>query len=596
MEQDQRLTPLPKSLEVRNAPSEYPAGYSSYYDDDTGEGRRTVQQYLNIIYKRLPIILALTLLATAAAAFYMYRQPSLYQATTRMIIEPRKPKVQSKDTININFGDDINYYNTQLQLLQSTDLMKEVVIRLGLYRDPSLQTGGDKGLIASLRSMFSSDKASQSDPNALPVIGDVPAEGDAAQTVQLTPEEKLRVESYATRLAGGLDVEQQERTNIVNVNVRSENPQLSAKVADKVADVFMQQDIEREMQGSKNAYNDLSKSIEELKKTISDQEADMMAYMREHVLPLADKGSELSASRLQGLSETWMKSMDGRRQIEARYNTAIQASSRGEGASIPDLNESKIYQDTVRLNTERKAKLQDRIADIDKQIKDAEAEKAELLVKYTPEYFKVKQVDERVGALQTTKEQTEKEVSAIIEKDQNKIEKDAIAGALTSLRSQLDAARRQESQAQAAYEQEAARANVQGQAETRLTTLKREIETNRNLLDTYTQRQKEQELAIESGRPDNIKIAANAVADPTPVSAAAWTEHLRRLPGLAIRGHRSGVPAGLSRRLGKILGRHRAAPRPADAGSYSALLRLREEASGWLPRMATAMESEPPPG
>ena len=518
MEQDQRLTPLPKSLEVRTAPMEYPAGYPAYYEDEVGEGRRTVQQYLNVIYKRLPIILALTLLATAAAAIYMYRQPSLYQATTKMIIEPRKPKVQSKDTININFGDDINYYNTQLQLLQSTDLMKEVVIQLGLYRDPSLQAGGSKGLLASLRSMFSSDKASQSDPNALPVLADVPSGGDATQTVQLAPEEKLRVESYATRLAGGLDVEQQERTNIVNVSVRSENPQLSAKVADKVAEVFMQQDIEREMQGSKSAYNDLSKSIEELKKTISDQEADLMAYMRSSNLPLQDKGQELSASRLQGLSESWMKSLENRRQIEARYNTALQASSRGEGANIPDLIESKIYQDTVRLNTERKAKLQDRIADIDKQIKDAEAEKAELLVKYTPEYFKVKQVDERVAALQTTKEQTEKEVTAIIEKDQKKIEQDAITGALTSLRSQLDAARRQEGQAQAAYEQEAARANVQGQAETRLTTLKREIETNRNLLDTYTQRQKEQELAIESGRPDNIKIAANAVADPTPVS------------------------------------------------------------------------------
>src|SRR4029079_18569069 len=124
------------------------------------------------------------------------------------------------------------------------------------------------GVLASLRSMFSSDKASASDPNALPVLADVPAGDAAQQTVQLAPEEKLRVESYATRLAGGLDVEQQERTNIVNVSVRSENPQLSAKVADKVADVFMQQDIEREMQGSKNAYNDLSKSIEELKKTI----------------------------------------------------------------------------------------------------------------------------------------------------------------------------------------------------------------------------------------------------------------------------------------------------------------------------------------
>jgi succinoglycan biosynthesis transport protein ExoP len=88
---------------------------------------------------------------------------------------------------------------------------------------------------------------------------------------------------------------------------------------------------------------------------------------------------------------------------------------------------------------------------------------------------------------------------------------------LVGLKSQLDAAQKREGQLLASYEQESSLANVQGQAQTRLTTLKREIETNRNLLDTYTQRQKEQELAIASGRPDNIKISNYAVTPSSPV-------------------------------------------------------------------------------
>jgi polysaccharide biosynthesis transport protein len=515
MEQDQRLTPLPKALEVKAPTHEYPTGYPAFYDDEVGEGRRSLQQYFNVVYKRLPIILAITLLITAAAAFYMYRQPSIYQATTQIIIEPRKPKVQSKESININFGNDANYYNTQLTLLKNPDLLKEVVVQLGLYREPNLFGSGGSGL--SLRSVFSSEKETAAPADTLPVLTDVASGPEAPPKVQLTPEEKARVEDYALRLLGGLEVEPRERTNLVNLNVTTPNPELSARVADKVATVFIDQDAERELSGAVQARDDLAKSIEELKNNINGQEAELMNLMRDSNLPLQDKGTELAASRLQGLSETWMKSMETRRQIEARYNTAVQANARGEGANIPDLYENKIYQDTVRLNTERKAKLQDRIADIDKQIKEAEAEKAELLVKYTPEYFKVKQVDERIGSLQATKSKTEKEVSEIIDKDQKKIERDAIGGALVSLRSQLDASRRQEGQAQAAYDQESARANIQGQAQTRLTTLKREIETNRNLLDTYTQRQKEQELAIASGRPENIKIAAAAVAPGGPV-------------------------------------------------------------------------------
>jgi len=517
MQNDQRLTPLPHTTtEIQAGPSEYPPGYSAFYDEDF-EGKRSIRQYVNIIYKRLPIILALALVSTAAAALYMYRQPSVYQATTEMVVEPPKPKVTSKDSININFGYDANYTNTQLQLLQSPDLMNRVVIRLGLYRDPDALSEQNRGIFASVKSIFSGNKNAASNSNTLPVVANVPGEQDDQPKVILTPEEEARANSYTAQLAGGLTVVPVERTNIVDISIRSENPALAARVADGVAETFKEEDAARQSAGAKQALEDLKKSIDSLSETIRNQETELMAQMRDANLPLGEKGGDLNASRLQTMSETWLKAMDSRRQLEARYTAAVQANSRGEGMNIPDISESKMVQDAIRLNTERKGKLQDTIRDIEKQIKEAEAEKAELLVKYTPEYFKVKQVDERIASLNTAKDQTEKEVSSIIDKDEKKIRADAISGAIVNLRSQLDAASRQEAQAQAAYEQEAARANVQGQAMTLLTTKKREIDTNRNLLDTYIQRQKEQELALTSDSPNNIQISSKAVAPTTPV-------------------------------------------------------------------------------
>lgn len=515
MDEDQRLTPLPRTTELKEV-GEYPPTYPSYYDDEAIEGRRSIKQYIDVIYKRLPLILALAILVTAASAFYMYRLPSEYQATTEMLIEPRKPKVTSKDSININFGNDVNYYNTQLKLLQNADLMKSVVVELGLYRSPNLFDDQDRGLGATIRSIFSSEKSNAERANALPVISDIPNRS-APEKIILSPEEEARAQSYASRLLGGLSVEQRERTNLVNVSVRTTDPVLAAKVADKVAELFKQQDADRETQGAKQAKDDLAKSIEELKDNIAAQEVDLISFMKESDLPLQEKGQDLSASRLQGMSETWLKTMESRRQLEGRYNAALQADNRGEGMNIPDLYENKIFQDTMRLNTERKAKLQDQIRDIEKQIQQAEVEKAELLVKYTPEYSEVEKKEKRISSLKETKERTEKEVSQIIERDQKKIEKDAVGGALVSLKSQLDSKRREEAQALAAYEKEASLANVQGVAQTKLTTLKRGIETNRNLLDTYTQRLKEQELAIANSSPDNIKIAANAFAPTNPI-------------------------------------------------------------------------------
>lgn len=518
MEKDQRLTPLPNTVaaDLQTTNQDYPAAYAPFYDDETFDEKRSIRQYFHIVYKRLPIILALTILTTAAAAFYMYRQSSIYEASTEIIIEPRKPRAQSKE-ININFNNDINYNNTQLQLLKNPDLMRDVMIELGLHRQPNLFANQNKGMLATFRSIFSSEKPAEPKTSSLPVLSE-----NAESTVQdgqivLTPDEKALAAQYAGTFLNGLRVEPRERTNLVTLSVTSTNPELAAKVANKVAETFIKQDEERELQGTKQAVAELSKSIDQLKGTIAEQELQLINLLRSSNLPLQDKGGELRNNVLTTVYGQYQEARNERLKIEARYNTAVAANNRGEGANIPDLTESKIYQDTKRLSIERKAKLQDQIREIDKQIQQTETEKAELLVKYTPEYFKVKQAEEKILSLKATKDKTEKEVTQIIDRDDKKLEKDAVSGALVALRSQLESAQKREAQLYNSYMSEEAKANIEGQAETQLTTLKRGIETNRNLLDTYTQRQKEQELALSSIRPDNIKITSQASTPTYPI-------------------------------------------------------------------------------
>ena len=509
MEQDQRLTPLPRVTDIQANQSDYPASYNGFYEDESMASRRSIKQYYNVVYTRLPLVLAIAVIVTAAAAFYSFRLPSIFQATTGLIIEPRSKPVTQKDAININFGGDQNYYNTQLLLLQSPELMKKVVLALNLHHEANLFGEENKGIMASIRSMFGGEQKSVTD-NSLPVVNELAPKQEGEQKLQLTPEEDARAKKYASNLLDGVKVDQTEGTSLVSIRVQTQNQQLAPKFSDKIAEIFIDENAKRELEGSQNAYDELSKSIDELRATIGQQENKLTDYMRSSNLPLADKGVDLAATRLQTISSQWLTASDDRRKLEARYNAAVSASARGEGKNIPDLFENKVYQDTVRLNTERRAKLQDQIRDIDKQISLAETEKAELLVKYTPEYSRVKQIEERISTLTRDRSQTETEVTQTIDRDQKKIDKDAVSGALVGLRSQLEAAVRRENQLLGAYEQESATANTQGQAATTLTTLKRELETNRGLLDTYTQRQKEQELAITGGRPNNIKVSSRA--------------------------------------------------------------------------------------
>lgn len=508
MEQDQRLTPLPKGVSLTPAvPANYPPAYSSYFDDESLEGKVSIRQYLNVVYKRLPLIIALAILVTAAAALYMYAQPNVYQSNAQIIIEPRRPKVTSKDSININFGGDANYMQTQLLLLQGLDLKKAAIIDLGLHRQPGLLEKDSRGVGDILRSIFASEKKPETDSTTLAVITET-GESNGDQPAQLTADEEAAATKIANKFT--VTVDQVDRTNIVNLSVRSEYPDLAPKVALAMAKEFRQNDADREMAGARKAVEDLGSSIEELRKTIDNQDLELIASMKNQDLSLAEKGQDLAASRLGTMSATYIKTMEERRNLEGRYNTALAANARGEGSSIPELNASPIYQDAVRQSTERKAKLQDDIRAIDKQIQAAETERAELLVKYTEEYPDVKKMDERIAALKASKVSMDKDVTKLIEEGKKAVDKDAVNGALVSLKAQLDSKRREEGQALAAYEQEYAKANVQGQAVTRLTTLKRQIETNRTLLDTYIQRQQEQNLAIANTAPDNIKIPAEA--------------------------------------------------------------------------------------
>lgn len=510
MIKDERLLPLPKTTDLQVSNTDVSANYSPFNDDENFDERRSLREYFNVVYKRLPLILALTILVTAVSAFYMYRQPSQYQAATVMIIEPRKPKPQTKDAININFGNDLNYYSTQLQLLQNADLMGDVVRRLELYKNPNLLNNENKGIGLLFRSYFSSEKDAPVKESTLPVLPQNTDQNKAIEQIPLTAEEKILVDRYAGILLGGLSVAPVDKTNLVSINVQSTNPELAAKVSDKVAEIFIEQDIKRETEGAKKNLESLTESIEELENTIASQEQEYIRYVQSSGLALQEQGNELRANNLTTLTQQWMSAKDDRLKLEARYNTAVQANNRGEGINIPDITDSKVFQDMNRLNIERRAKLQDRIREIDKDIQQAETEKAELLAKYTSEYVKVKQLEEKIASLKLGRDRTEQEVSQIIDRDQKKLESDAVSGALVGLKAQLDSARDREKKLFDAVGNETSISNVQGQAEFRLTSLKSEITNNRNLLDSYKQGQKQQELAISSSRPDNLKISTKA--------------------------------------------------------------------------------------
>ncbi|MFL6374932.1 MAG: GumC family protein [Pyrinomonadaceae bacterium] len=498
MENDQRLTPLPVAAhDLQTSAIDVSLPYVGSYDDSL-DSKRSLRQYFNVIYKRLPLIIACTVVITAAAALYSYRQPSIYEARTELIINARKAPQTQKESININFGDDQKYYNTELQLLQNEDLMKRVVISLGLQRDANLLNDRNRGIVAGVKSLFGSSPKPTNIDDQLPVIVGEQTEGDKKQA-QLSPEENARAEAYAAVLLGNIKVEQVERTNIVNIAIQNENPVICAKVADKVAELFIAEDVERETSGAQKAYEDLNKSIDDLKGTILQQENEYVNMMTSSHLPLIDKGSELRASNLQALLTQWRDAQNEVAKVQTLYTAALRAKGNGDMIAVVD---NKAIQDARNQSLQR-------LQDINGKINSLKQEREKLLVKYTPEFKSVKEMDAQIAELEKQRDQIQREGQT----RQTSAEGEVIA----SLKANLSAAQEREARQRTLFDQASAQANSEGVAETKITGLKREIESNRSLLDTYIQRQKEQELALASGRPDNIQIQNHAMTPTEPV-------------------------------------------------------------------------------
>src|SRR5918911_876149 len=132
--QDNRLVPvagLDRGLDrpLTDVMQNKPYGYAT----ESG----TVKDYLFVILKRKWLILSLVLVVTSLVAVQMFRQPSIYEAEATIRIEQRTQNVlQTKDFV-LNAQPDANFWGTQIKLLQSPALARQVALSLDLQHNPS---------------------------------------------------------------------------------------------------------------------------------------------------------------------------------------------------------------------------------------------------------------------------------------------------------------------------------------------------------------------------------------------------------------------------------------------------------------------------
>jgi uncharacterized protein involved in exopolysaccharide biosynthesis len=138
--QDNRLMPVPAVDRAMDRPLTDLTQVKSY--GPAANEPTQLRDYLFIILKRKWLILSLCLVVTSLVAVQMFRQPSIYEAEATIRIEQRKNNVLQTDKFIIGGQPDPNFWGTQLKLLESPALARQVVLTLDLQHNPDFAGSG----------------------------------------------------------------------------------------------------------------------------------------------------------------------------------------------------------------------------------------------------------------------------------------------------------------------------------------------------------------------------------------------------------------------------------------------------------------------
>jgi succinoglycan biosynthesis transport protein ExoP len=482
MSQDNRLlpltpaAPLDRPLRELAQPTQVTGSYS--LPEPTH-----LRDYLSVVLKRKWLILSLVTVVTTLVAIQMYRMPSQYEAETTIQIEQKsRSLIRTKDVV-VNAGTDPAYWNTQLKLLENPSLHRQVILRLGLQNNPAFLGGQARAsLFTTLRRALSRSKAATDETKTEDAGLPVANESAPGEDMALTPEQLRQLEPYEDTLAANLTVDPVERTNLVIIRFRHNVPELARQVSETLAQVFIENDRERETIGTKAAKEATAKQINELQEQVAALEKQRTDEIMRSGLPIKPdmKGVNEPGERVAMLSVELLTAENEVKKRQAEYDAAQQARAAADIFSIPAVQEDKQVQ-----------ALQLKLADLNEK-------RAALLEQYTPEWPEVKKIESQITQTQAA---------------QNRVANAIVTG----LSAQLDAAKKRAAGLQGAYNHERAVAQDQGIKEIGLGNLEQQLTTSKQMLSTLLQRRTELETAAVEGQASNVSIQTHARTPRVPV-------------------------------------------------------------------------------
>jgi succinoglycan biosynthesis transport protein ExoP len=294
----------------------------------------SIRDAIAILQRHRKLILVCVVASIMCGALYIIFSAPRYTTSVSLLIDPRQnnrlPQMLSE---GVSFQENL-IIDSQIEVIKSSRLMDKVAQKAGVY--DSIESSG-AGPLGRLKAMiFGTPETANPDPMAYA--------------------KQRRLSAFMS----GLNVARVRNTYVIAISYTSGNPQQAAKIANLIADVYLDQELEAQYESSQRSTQWLKGRLSNLQEDLTKTETEVEKYKEDNGIVYTQNQNLLSDQQLSELNSNLIISRAESAQAKARYDNiqAIIESGNPETATSDVLSNKVImdlrtkYIELSRLATE----------------------------------------------------------------------------------------------------------------------------------------------------------------------------------------------------------------------------------------------------
>jgi capsular exopolysaccharide synthesis family protein len=300
-----------------------------------------LRDYLDVILRRRWLLANCLLIVVVSVLILSLSQTKHYRASTTIEVGTPNQNVTKFEEVETSNLRATEYYDTQVQLVQSREILERVVDRLDLGSHPVLSDDDDPGMMAPLKKMVKDL-----------IRSFIPKHRQASENVAEIDEAMIRREALIEFMAEGLDVTTSRTAMLIDISFTCEDRHLSQEVANSMAEEFVRWQMEKKLAASDMARNFLMKQIDRAKINLEKAEEALNKFAKKARIVSMDSKLNSVLGQLEKLNEALAVAKADLIEKKAAYEQA-----KKDGPSVlPEVMESKLIgqlkADYVAIQTE----------------------------------------------------------------------------------------------------------------------------------------------------------------------------------------------------------------------------------------------------